>query len=157
MYSPMGAALASVLKLSWKPITAAEVSAVACRRSAPTDHMIVLGERHLRRAAIEFAAYYNRVRAHRALDLNCPFRRAIERCGAIKSRSILGGLHHQYCRVDLQHAGRGFWHTQGIPVGMIFVRNENGSHNPAEHMEIDDSLGGTAVMTAWLQNSWHDR
>jgi beta-ureidopropionase / N-carbamoyl-L-amino-acid hydrolase len=34
---------------------------------------------------------------------------------------------------------------------MIFVRNENGSHNPAEHMEIDDCLGGTAVMTPWLE------
>jgi transposase InsO family protein len=69
------------------------------------DHMIVLGERHLRRAVIEFAAYYNSLRAHRALDLDCPFRRAIERCGAITSRPILGGLHHQYCRIDLQHAG----------------------------------------------------
>ena len=39
----------------------------------------------------------------------------------------------------------------GVPVGMIFVRNENGSHNPAEHMEIDDFLDGTALMTAWLQ------
>ena len=39
----------------------------------------------------------------------------------------------------------------GVPIGMIFVRNENGSHNPAEHMEIDDLLDGTAVMTEWLQ------
>ena len=39
----------------------------------------------------------------------------------------------------------------GVPIGMIFVRNENGSHNPAEHMEIDDLLHGTAVMTEWLQ------
>jgi acetylornithine deacetylase/succinyl-diaminopimelate desuccinylase-like protein len=31
------------------------------------------------------------------------------------------------------------------------VHNENSNHNPAEHMEIDDFLGGTAVMTAWLQ------
>jgi transposase InsO family protein len=68
------------------------------------DHMILLGERHLRRAVIEFAGYYNGLRAHRALDLDCPFGRAIERRGAITSRSILGGLHHQYCRIDLQHA-----------------------------------------------------
>ena len=34
---------------------------------------------------------------------------------------------------------------------MIFVRNENGSHNPREAMAIDDFLDGTAVMTAWLQ------
>src|SRR5262249_16248203 len=40
LYSPMIAALASELKLSWKPITAAEVSAVACRLSAPTANTV---------------------------------------------------------------------------------------------------------------------
>lgn len=38
----------------------------------------------------------------------------------------------------------------GVPMGMIFVRNENGSHNPHEAMEIDDFLDGTAVLTHWL-------
>jgi N-carbamoyl-L-amino-acid hydrolase len=38
----------------------------------------------------------------------------------------------------------------GVPMGMIFVRNNNGSHNPFEAMAIDDFLAGTAVMTAWL-------
>ncbi len=38
----------------------------------------------------------------------------------------------------------------GVPIGMIFVRNENGSHNPYEAMEIDDFLDGAAVMTHWL-------
>lgn len=38
----------------------------------------------------------------------------------------------------------------GVPMGMIFVRNENGSHNPYEAMEIDDFLDGAAVMTHWL-------
>lgn len=38
----------------------------------------------------------------------------------------------------------------GVPMGMIFVRNENGSHNPHEAMEIDDFLDGAAVMTHWL-------
>lgn len=38
----------------------------------------------------------------------------------------------------------------GVPVGMIFVRNENGSHNPSEAMTIDDFLAGTAVLTGWL-------
>lgn len=38
----------------------------------------------------------------------------------------------------------------GVPIGMIFVRNENGSHNPHEAMEIDDFLDGAAVMTHWL-------
>ena len=38
----------------------------------------------------------------------------------------------------------------GVPIGMIFVRNRNGSHNPFEAMEIDDFLDGTSVLTHWL-------
>jgi N-carbamoyl-L-amino-acid hydrolase len=34
----------------------------------------------------------------------------------------------------------------GIPSAMIFVRNENGSHNPHEDMKIDDFMKGVAVM-----------
>ncbi len=41
----------------------------------------------------------------------------------------------------------------GVPMGMVFVRNENGSHNPREAMTIDDFLAGAAVMTAWLANT----
>jgi N-carbamoyl-L-amino-acid hydrolase len=38
----------------------------------------------------------------------------------------------------------------GVPMGMIFVRNENGSHNPHEAMATEDFLMGTAVMAGWL-------
>jgi beta-ureidopropionase / N-carbamoyl-L-amino-acid hydrolase len=38
----------------------------------------------------------------------------------------------------------------GVKTGMIFVRNENGSHNPAESMHIDDFLDGTAILIQWL-------
>jgi N-carbamoyl-L-amino-acid hydrolase len=38
----------------------------------------------------------------------------------------------------------------GVPTGMIFIRNENGSHNPHEAMALDDFLAGTAVLTGWL-------
>lgn len=34
----------------------------------------------------------------------------------------------------------------GVPTGMIFVRNQNGSHNPDEAMEIADLMAGVAVM-----------
>jgi hypothetical protein len=36
-----------------------------------------------------------------AVDQNggVAFHRAIERLGAITSRPVLGGLHHQYCRI----------------------------------------------------------
>jgi N-carbamoyl-L-amino-acid hydrolase len=37
----------------------------------------------------------------------------------------------------------------GVPMGMLFVRNENGSHNPFEAMEIDDFLDGCAVLIQW--------
>ncbi len=36
----------------------------------------------------------------------------------------------------------------GIPSAMIFVRNENGSHNPDEAMAMDDFLAGLRVMRA---------
>jgi N-carbamoyl-L-amino-acid hydrolase len=38
----------------------------------------------------------------------------------------------------------------GVPMGMVFVRNENGSHNPHEAMEIADFLDGAAVLARWL-------
>ncbi len=38
----------------------------------------------------------------------------------------------------------------GVKMGMIFVRNANGSHNPEEAMTIEDFLDATAVLTAWL-------
>lgn len=34
----------------------------------------------------------------------------------------------------------------GIPSGMLFVRNQNGSHNPREAMEIDDFMLGVQAM-----------
>jgi N-carbamoyl-L-amino-acid hydrolase len=34
----------------------------------------------------------------------------------------------------------------GIPSAMIFIRNENGSHNPREDMKMADFMSGVAVM-----------
>ena len=63
------------------------------------DHMLVLGEAHLRRTLRSYARYYNRSRVHRALNKDAPLHRVIERLGAITSTPVLGGLHHQYCRI----------------------------------------------------------
>ncbi len=41
----------------------------------------------------------------------------------------------------------------GVPIGMVFVKNRNGSHNPFEAMDINDLLDGTSVLTSWLVNS----
>jgi beta-ureidopropionase / N-carbamoyl-L-amino-acid hydrolase len=38
----------------------------------------------------------------------------------------------------------------GVPMGMIFIRNENGSHNPREAMTIDDFMAGTTLLTRQL-------
>jgi N-carbamoyl-L-amino-acid hydrolase len=38
----------------------------------------------------------------------------------------------------------------GVKMGLIFVRNANGSHNAFESMAIEDFLDGTAVLTEWL-------
>ena len=63
------------------------------------DHLIILGEAHLRRALRAYACYYNKIRTHRSLDKDAPAFRPVQRTGNIRSRSILGGLHHQYVRV----------------------------------------------------------
>ncbi|HEX9751870.1 MAG TPA: integrase core domain-containing protein [Methyloceanibacter sp.] len=63
------------------------------------DHMIVFGEAHLRRILRGYAAYYNVSRTHRSLNKDAPFHRAIQRLGTVISRPVLGGLHHQYCRI----------------------------------------------------------
>lgn len=38
----------------------------------------------------------------------------------------------------------------GIPAGMIFVRNQNGSHNPDEDMRMEDFAQATAVLQRWM-------
>jgi transposase InsO family protein len=63
------------------------------------DHIIVLGEAHLRRTLRSYACYYNGIRTHRSLNKDAPSSRPVQRTGLINSRAILGGLHHHYARV----------------------------------------------------------
>jgi hypothetical protein len=63
------------------------------------DHIIVLGEMHLRRVLKSYAGYYNSVRTHRSLNKDAPVSRPVQRTGVISSRAILDGLHHRYARV----------------------------------------------------------
>ncbi|MBV2180757.1 MAG: hydantoinase/carbamoylase family amidase [Castellaniella sp.] len=39
----------------------------------------------------------------------------------------------------------------GIPSGMVFVRNEHGSHNPREAMDLDDFMTGVQVLSDALE------
>src|ERR1700716_912640 len=67
-------------------------------RREGVDHIIVLGEVHLRQILQSYARYYNDIRTHRSLDKDAPVSRQIQRIGSIKSHAILGGLHHHYAR-----------------------------------------------------------
>ena len=62
------------------------------------DHIIVLGEAHLRRILKSYADYYNGVRTHRSLNKDAPVSRPVQRTDVISSHAILGGLHHHYAR-----------------------------------------------------------
>jgi transposase InsO family protein len=63
------------------------------------DHIIILGERHLRHVLLSYMQYYNEVRTHLSLNKDAPAPRSVHRAGHILYRPILGGLHHQYVRV----------------------------------------------------------
>jgi transposase InsO family protein len=64
------------------------------------DHMIILGEAHLRRVLGEYVRYYNESRCHRSLDDNAPLPRDVEPPAMSKviAFPVLGGLHHRYSR-----------------------------------------------------------
>src|SRR6202043_256642 len=62
------------------------------------DHIVVLGEAHLRRILKCYARYYNETRTHLALDKDAPASRPVQRTGVVRSLAILGGLHHHYAR-----------------------------------------------------------
>jgi transposase InsO family protein len=63
------------------------------------DHVIVYREAHLRRVLHAYASYYNETRTHRSLNKDAPLHRRTQRIGILRSRPILGGLHHQYVRI----------------------------------------------------------
>jgi len=63
------------------------------------DHLVVLGETHLRRVLETYARYYNEMITHRSLDKDAPLSRPVQRTGRIMSHAVLGGLHHHYVRI----------------------------------------------------------
>ena len=62
------------------------------------DHLIVINEAHLQAILAEFAAYYNRDRPHRSLELQTPVPVSAQSAGRVISRPVLGGIHHVYAR-----------------------------------------------------------
>src|ERR671918_479294 len=64
------------------------------------NHVLVLGESHLRRILTRYLAYYHQARTHLALDKDAPDSRPIELPGTGKIVELpeVGGLHHRYAR-----------------------------------------------------------
>ena len=72
---------------------------VLTARTELTDHMLIFGERHLRRVLALYAAHYNARRPHRALQLRPPRPEAPVPepvYGRIRRRPVLGGLINDY-------------------------------------------------------------
>jgi transposase InsO family protein len=74
---------------------------VGTARREIVDHVIALGEDHLRRILRAYVAYYNADRPHMALGGDVPMRRDVEppSMGRVVAMPKLGGLHHRYRRV----------------------------------------------------------
>jgi len=64
------------------------------------NHVLVLGQRHLRRILTRYFIYYHQERIHLSLDKGAPDLRPIARpeAGRIVELSEVGGLHHRYLR-----------------------------------------------------------
>ncbi len=67
------------------------------------DHLLVLGEAHLRRVLREYVAYFNTMRPHQGLQQRIPDPAAVcalrpEEGGPVRAVPVLGGLHHTYLR-----------------------------------------------------------
>ena len=63
------------------------------------DHVLIYGERHLRRILTLYSLYYNETRTHLGLGKDAPLRRSVQRSGTIVTTPILSGLHHRYARI----------------------------------------------------------
>ena len=74
--------------------------------------------------------------------------RWMEHLGGICKRL---GLPHELLPSGAGHDAAVFVHA-GIPTAMIFIRNENGSHNPREAMQIADFMAATEVLKEALCN-----
>jgi len=64
------------------------------------NHVIVLGEAHLRRTLTRYFRYYHNFRTHLSLEKDAPTPRAIHQAsvGQVIEVSEVGGLHHHYER-----------------------------------------------------------
>jgi len=101
-------AVASGIRVLRTPVRAPRANATCERflgsvRRECLDHVLIVGERHLRRVLKEYAAYFNGARPHQGLGQRVPQPQPtpppVECGGTVVAIPVLGGLHHDY-----QHA-----------------------------------------------------
>jgi transposase InsO family protein len=100
-------AAASGIRVLRTPVRAPRAKATCERflgsvRRECLDHVLIVGERHLRRVLKEHAAYFNRARPHQGLGQRVPqpppTPPSVKCGGPVVAIPVLGGLHHDYHR-----------------------------------------------------------
>jgi len=102
-------AAASGITILRTPYQAPRANAVCERflgsvRRECLDHLLILGEAHLRRALRTYIAYFNGARPHQGIEQQVPGGVSLAHgvpgsSGPIVATPVLGGLHHTYQRV----------------------------------------------------------
>ena len=91
------------------------------------DHIVVLGEAHLRRILRAYAGYYNDIRTHRSLDKDAPVSRPVQRTGIIKF------IRDPWRTSSPLRSGLGFRYRHGMPT------------SPERNFTWRDLVGGKLV------------
>lgn len=124
-------------------IVAGEVGFSLDLRSLHPDTLTLIEER--------LPALADEIAAHRQVRFELG--RMTSAAPGVMSEDLLGRLHRGVAALGLDtmdlpsgaaHDAAAFA-AAGTPTAMIFIRNENGSHNPDEAMEVDDFMAATAL------------
>src|SRR4030081_1237843 len=83
----------------WSDLRFSVHTVIGSIRCECLDHVVVVGERHLRHLLRSYATYYNQARTHLSVNKDAPSPRTVHSVGRISPTPLLGGLHHLYVRV----------------------------------------------------------
>jgi len=105
------------------------------------DLALALADESGRQFRVRFTLGDELVSAPAALDPAMQARfAAIARRRAIPAMAMASGAGHD----------ASVFANLGVPAGMLFVRNANGSHNPNESMTIEDFAAATRILLSYL-------
>src|SRR5216683_591224 len=76
-------------------------SSHGCKREGQTTDAIDTKAHESQSRGRSQTLLYNELRTHLSLDEDSPGHRPVQRFGQLATRPILGGLHHQYCRIQI--------------------------------------------------------